>query len=145
MKGLLFSHYLLMSAAFLTFGVSFLIGLVFLIQEFQLKHHRPTPSWLRRAPALEVIDLYHYKVLTFGFGLLTGGMILGVVLSHLLFGHYFSSDPRMVASLINWGIYALFLNVRIRAGWRGRRGIFLSFLGFATIVLIYFGIHHRGI
>ncbi|MBI2500772.1 MAG: cytochrome c biogenesis protein CcsA [Deltaproteobacteria bacterium] len=51
--------------------------------------------------------------------------------------------PRQIASLVTWGIYALFLNVRIRSGWRGRRGILLSLVGFLTVALTFIAIHHR--
>ena len=126
------------------FAGSFVVGALFLLQEHRLKNHLSTPGWLRGMPALENMDRLHYKMLTWGFLLLSLGMLSGAFWSRHLFGVFFNFDPRQIASLFTWGIYALFLNVRIRSGWRGRRGILLSLLGFATIAFTFLGIHHRG-
>jgi ABC-type transport system involved in cytochrome c biogenesis permease subunit len=91
------------------------------------------------------MDRLHYKTLVVGFGLLSCGMLLGSLLAKSVFGTYWTTDPRQLASLVTWGIYAMFLNVRIRSGWRGRRGIFLSLLGFITVALTFFGVSHRGV
>ncbi|MBI2068066.1 MAG: cytochrome c biogenesis protein CcsA [Deltaproteobacteria bacterium] len=136
-------HTFFMSAALVTFGISFFVGLLFLCQERQLKNHRPILAWLQRLPSLEVIDSLHYRGLFIGFLLLSLGMISGAFLSKSLSGAFFTSDPRQIASLVTWGIYALFLNVRIRSGWRGRRGILLSLVGFLTVALTFIAIHHR--
>lgn len=137
-------HLVPMIAAFAVFWVSFLFGVLFLFQENRLKNHRALPSWLRRLPPLEIMDGLHYRALTAGFLLLSLGMMAGAVLSKKMYGVFFNFDPRQTASLVTWGIYALFLNVRIRAGWRGRRGILLSLIGFLTVALTFLAIHHHG-
>ena len=144
MSALMIIHLILMLLAVAVFAWSFTIGLLFLAQEGVVKGHRPLSGWLARLPALEVMDGRHYRVLSTGFVLLTAGMLSGVLLNRQMFGHFFSADPRQIASVVTWGIYFLFLNVRIRSGWRGRRGILLSLLGFLTVALTFVGIHHRG-
>lgn len=139
------THLIFMIAALVTFGVSFLVGLLYLFQEGRLKRQRPIPSWLRSIPSQEIMDRIHYRVLAVGFLLLSLGMISGAFLSKKVFDRFFTDDPRQIASFFSWGIYALFLNVRIRSGWRGRRGILLSLIGFMTVVLIFSAIHHRGL
>lgn len=138
-------HLVLVTLAFATFWVSFVLGSLFLFQEVRLKNHQPLPAWLRPLPPLEIMDSLHYKFLTAGFLFLSFGMVAGALLSKRVFGVYFNFDPRQTASLFTWGIYALFLNVRIRSGWRGRRGILLSLLGFLTVALTFLAIHHRGV
>ncbi|MBI2083716.1 MAG: cytochrome c biogenesis protein CcsA [Deltaproteobacteria bacterium] len=139
------THLIFMVAALLTFAVSFLVGLLYLFQEGRLKKQRPIPPWFQRIPSQEIMDRIHYKVLSVGFLLLSLGMLFGAFLSKKVFGRFFTDDPRQIASLFTWAIYAFFLNVRIRSGWRGRRGILLSLIGFMTVVLIFLGIHHRGL
>jgi len=138
-------HLVLMVAAFVVFSLSFIVSGLFLIQERQLKFHRAGPGWMGRLPALESMDRLHYRVLGTGFALLTLGILSGMILSKNLFGSYLTADPRQIASIVTWGIYILFLNVRIRPGWRGRRAMMLSVLGFLTVVLTFFGFSHRGI
>ena len=136
-------HLIFILSALVTFSISILFGLIFLVQEYQLKQHRPIPVFFGKFPALEVMDRLHYKALTIGFLLLSLGMMAGSILSKQLFGVFFNFDPRQTASLVTWGIYALFLNVRIHSGWRGRRGILLSLLGFTTVILTFLAVHHR--
>ncbi len=139
---LILAHLLLISAAFITFALSVVMGLLFLYQEHLLKHHLPIPASLQWIPALEIMEGRHTRVLTVGFILLSLGMFVGAILSKKVFGTFFTADPRAIASLFTWAIYALFLNVRTSAGWRGRRGILLSLLGFLTVLLTFLAAPH---
>ncbi len=138
-------HLIFVFLASVSFAMSFIFSLLFLAREFELKNHRPLPPWLRGTPPLEVLDSLHYKILVIGFLLLSVGILSGAFLSHRRFGVFFSFDLRQIASLVTWGIYAVFLNVRIRAGWRGRRGMLLSVLGFITVMLTFLATHHQGV
>ncbi len=135
-------HLFFMTVAFAVFSISFLVGSLYLWQESQLKRHATQKllSWL---PALETMDSFHYKILILGFLLLSGGIFSGALLSHALQGRFFSDDPRQLASLVTWALYAFFLNVRLQAGWRGRKGMILSILGFLGVILAFIGLGHR--
>jgi ABC-type transport system involved in cytochrome c biogenesis permease subunit len=135
-------HILFMSLAFAVFALSFLGGAIFLVQEMQLKNHHPS-RFLDRLPSLETIDEIHYKFLTLGFVLLSVGIVSGAALSKSTEGRFFTSDPRQIAALATWALYAVFLNVRIRSGWRGRRGIFLSLIGFCGVAFVFLWLKHR--
>ncbi len=135
-------HLVFMITGFVVFTFCFVTGLAFLLRESQLKNRRMT-SLAGRFPALETMDRIHYKVLASGFVLLSLGMIVGGVLSKLRDDRFFSVDAREVGALVTWGLYAVFLNVRERAGWRGRKAIFLSILGFAAGLLTFLGLRHR--
>lgn len=135
-------HLVLMSLAFAVFTVSFLIGFVFLLQESRIKS-RHFDRLSSRLPSLERMDSIHTKALTAGFLLLSGGILAGSLLSKLLMGKFISGDPKQLTSLVMWALYALFLNIRLRVGWRGRKGILLSLIGFAAIVLTFLGVSHR--
>lgn len=135
-------HLLFMSFAFAVFAVSFLVGCVYLIQESQLKN-RQSVSFLTWLPSLETMDLVHYRALTVGFVLLSIGIFSGAFLSKSTKGYFFTGDPRQSASLVVWAVYALFLNVRLRSGWKGRKGILLSVLGFLGVILTFLALEHR--
>jgi len=135
-------HVLFMSLAFAVFTVSFLVGLTYLYEERKLKSRRPGRflAWL---PSLETMDGIHYKALTVGFVLLSIGILAGAALSKATAGKFFSDDPRQVAAIGTWALYAVFLNVRLKSGWRGRKGIILSILGFIGVLIAFLTLEHR--
>ena len=144
--GLLYSpwasiHIVLGFLAFSIFFLSFILGVLFLFQEFQLKNKKIF-SFFDRLPSLDLLDQMHYKALSVGFGLLTLGMITGSAWAKSVKGVYFFDDPRQLWSIIAWLIYGLFFQFRFSAGWRGRRGVLLSLLGFAVILFTFLEVRH---
>jgi ABC-type transport system involved in cytochrome c biogenesis permease subunit len=70
-------------------------------------------------------------------------MFVGAILSKGRMGRFFTGDPREIGALVMWALYALFLNVRLTAGWRGKKGIVLSLVGFVGVILTFLGLGHR--
>lgn len=135
-------HLIFTSLAFAIFTVSFVVGIVFLLQESQIKS-RHFGKFASRLPPLETIDALHYKVLTVGFLFLSIGILAGAVLSKIKVGRFITGDERQMAALGMWALYAIFLNIRLKVGWRGRRGILLSIIGFAAVALTFLALKHR--
>lgn len=135
-------HILFMSLTFAVFAVSFLVGITYLYEESQLKNHHPGRllAWL---PSLEMMDGIHYKALTVGFALLSAGILSGAALSKVASGKFFSGDPRQLVAVSAWVLYAIFLNVHMKSGWRGRKGIILSILGFLGVIVAFLALEHR--
>ncbi len=128
---------LLGNAAFaLTFGV----GLMYLLQERQLK---TKSRWAlsSRLPSLEFLDLLGYRTLIVGFPLLTAGLIAGAIQAQVAWGSFLTWDPTQILSLITWVIYAGLLQARIAAGWRGRKAAILSIIGFCGVLVTFLGIN----
>jgi len=145
-SGLLYSpwasvHIVLGFLSFSIFFLSFILGILFLFQEFQLKNKKIF-SFFDRLPSLDLLDQMHYKALSVGFALLTLGMITGSAWAKAVKGVYFFDDPRQLWSIIAWLIYALFFQFRFSAGWRGRRAVLLSLLGFAVILFTFLEVRH---
>ncbi len=134
-------HLLLAFLAFAVFLASFVIGLTYIFLESRIKAKRLN-GVVRRLPSLEVMDGLHYKALALGLILLTVSIVAGTVLNKVALGVFFTWDLKQIWVLTTWILYAVFLEARIRIGWRGRRGIFLSVLGFAVIILVFLGIQH---
>ena len=137
---LLKAHLIFMAVSFVIFTLSFAVGLIYLIEEFRLKNHKLPIGWL---PSLSALDWVHYRVLVFGFFLLSVGIVMGAFLSKAIIGSFLTEDPRQIASLVIWSLYAFFLNARLQVGWKGRRGMILSALGFLGILLAFVAINHR--
>lgn len=128
---------LLGTAAFaLTFG----LGIMYLLQERQLKS-RKQGIFYSRLPSLEILDDLGYKTLSFGFPFLTLGIITGSIWGKYAWGTYWNWDPKLTWSLITWLIYAALLHGRLTIGWRGRKAAFISILGFLSVLFTFIGVN----
>ncbi len=135
-------HILFSFLAFAIFAISFVLAIIFIIEDFQLKH-KVLPKIFLKLPSLPVLEQVHARALTLGFILLSGGIVTGAIWAKRVTGVYFFEDARQLWAIIAWLIYALFLQARFAAGWRGRKGILLSILGFVVILFTFLGVRHR--
>ncbi|MBM4129353.1 MAG: c-type cytochrome biogenesis protein CcsB, partial [Nitrospira sp.] len=115
------------------------IGTMYLVQERYVKS-KHLGGLFARLPSLQTLDELNYRLITFGFPLLTLAIITGALWAESAIGTYWRWDTREVWSLITWFIYAIVLHARLTAGWRGRRAAILSIVGFLTILVAFFGI-----
>jgi cytochrome c-type biogenesis protein CcsB len=121
------------------FAMAFGIGLMYLVQEHYVKSKR-LGGLFDRLPSLQTLDEINYRLITFGFPLLTLAIITGALWAESAWGSFWNWDPRETWSLITWFIYAIVLHARLVAGWRGKKAALLSMIGFITIILAFFGI-----
>jgi HemX protein len=132
-------HLLLAFLAFAVFLASFITGLAFIIQERQIKA-KQLGALVRRLPPLNVLDAIHYKALAVGLILLTASIIAGLLLNKDTQGVFFTWDAKQIWVLMTWLLYVMLLDMRIRVGWKGSRGILLSLLGFCIVIIVFFGL-----
>jgi len=121
------------------FALAFSASLLYLVQEHRLKARRA--GVVRFLPSLETLDRVNYACLVWGLVLLTLGIVSGIIWAHTAWGQFWSSDPKLVFSLVIWGLYVVLLQGRITAGWRGRWAATLTIAGFAVIVLSLVGVN----
>ena len=122
------------------FAIAFLAGIMYLIQERQIKS-KHLGALYHRLPSLETLDGLNYQCLVLGFPLLTLGMISGSLYAHYTLGAFWRWDPKEVWSLITWLLYAALLHGRLVAGWRGRRSALLSIVFFLVLIFSFLGIN----
>ncbi len=122
------------------FAVSFFAGIMYLIQEHQIKSKR-LGRFYRRLPALEILDALNYNSLIVGFPLLTLGMLSGSIFAQYTLGTFWRWDPKEVWSLITWLLYAALLHGRLVSGWRGRRSAMISIIGFLVLIFSFLGVN----
>jgi len=130
---LLITHIAVAVIAYGAFAVSFAAAVLYLIQPEQ---GRPTGS---RLPKPAVLDEIGYRAVIIGFPLLTLTVVLGALWAEQAWGTYWSWDPKETASLLTWLIYGAYLHARVARGWVGRRAAWLLVLGFASVLLTFFG------
>jgi len=111
---------------------------MYLMQEHGLKSRRPGRV-LERLPSLSELDSLIYLSLGIGFPLLTLGIVIGAAWLYDLKGVFVERDPKVVASIITWLLYAVILHARLLSGWRGRKLAAMSVLGFALVLFTLLG------
>lgn len=122
------------------FAVAFGLAIIYLIQERQIKGKK-AGFFYRRFPSLNRVDSMGYASIVVGFSMLTIGFITGGIYAQLVWGRYWSWDPKEVWSLITWLIYAALLHERIAMGWHGRRAAIMAIIGFAALLFTFFGVN----
>jgi cytochrome c-type biogenesis protein CcsB len=122
------------------FTVAFGAGVLYLLQERMLKSKNFSGLYYR-LPSLETLDSINYRCLTFGFPLMTMGIISGAVWANSAWGGYWRWDPKETWALITWFLYAALLHGRLTVGWRGRRAAIFAIIGFASLLFTFLGVN----
>ncbi|NIQ97468.1 MAG: c-type cytochrome biogenesis protein CcsB [Desulfuromonadales bacterium] len=133
-------HVALAFAGNAIFTIAFVAGIMYLIQERMLKSKKFSTLYFR-LPSLNTLDNINYKCLTFGFPLLTMGIISGAVWANAAWGGYWRWDPKETWALITWFLYAALLHGRLTVGWRGRRAAIFAIIGFLCVLFTFLGVN----
>lgn len=133
-------HVSLCVLGYAAFALIFVVGVLYLLQERQLKS-KHLGSLYFRLPSLEVLDEIGYRFLTYGFPLMTLGIITGAIWAEYAWGSYWNWDPKETWSLITWLIYAALLHSRLVAGWRGKKAAIISIIGFCVVIFTFLGVN----
>ncbi len=139
----LWSHVALAVAGNAIFVLTFSAGVMYLLQERQLKSHRPGRLYFR-LPSLELLDQMAIKSVLVGFPLLTLALLSGAAWAEHVRGSFFSLRAREVWSIMSWLIFAGLLYARMSAGWRGRRAAMLAIVGFCFVLFSFLGVKFLG-
>jgi len=125
------------------FAFSFIVSVMYLLQERQLKH-KHLGTIFHRLPPLDIMDTIGYRALSIGWPLYTLGMVTGSIWAESAWGSYWSWDPKETWSLIVWVVYLVLLHLRT-IGWRGRKMAYLSIAGFVFVLISFFVVSRAGI
>ena len=115
----------------------FCAGVMYLMQENQLKSKRPGALYYR-LPSLSLLDDLNGRALILGFPLLTQGIVTGSVWAKYLHGSYLHWSLTSLPLLLAWLMYALLLAGRFALGWRGKKAAFAAVGGFVVVLVSYF-------
>ncbi len=120
------------------FALAFGAGIMYLLQDRMLKSKRFSTLYYR-LPSLDTLDNINYRALSFGFPLMTLGIITGAAWAESVWGTYWSWDPKETWALMTWFVYAALLHGRMSIGWRGRRAAIFAIIGFACLLFTFLG------
>ena len=124
--------------AYSLFTFASLHALLMLFAERSL-HNKPTLIKLPSFPPLMVMEGLLFRVITIGFVLLTFTLISGMLFSEQIFGKPMQYNHKTIFSISSWIIYGWLLFGRYQYGWRGKKAINLTLIGFVLLLLAYVG------
>ena len=136
-------HVASLLCAYASFALAGMLGLTYMLQfkEIKKKHLGYLYS---RLPSLLTLDTMNSRAMTIGWVFLTIGVTVGVIWtaqSRALAPENPNlqmmslDDPKIFFAVLTWVVYSFALFARNRLGWTGRRAAWLSFVGFAIILL----------
>lgn len=141
----LIAHIIPIFVGYAAFTISFSLSIMYLVQQRQLKH-KLFGALFSKMPSLEGIDTLMWKTITFGFPLLTLGLVFGAfwVRSQNLLGEMWYLDYKVVLGLATWLIYAALLHMRLVASFHGTRIACLTIAGFCLVLFTFIGTFFMG-
>ncbi len=132
----LFFHTSVAFLAYAAFFLTFMSGILYLVQEKELKEKKFRFLYFR-LPSLQVCDEILRVSLFAGFILMSITILTGAFWAQQAWGRFWSWDPKETASLVSWGIYLALVNYRLSSNWRGRWAAYISIIGFVSILLTF--------
>jgi len=133
-QGVLFAlHVTLAILGYAAFAISFVLSLLYLIQNRQIRRAR-TGVLFSRLPSLEAIGGMNRTAVSIGLASLLVSTLLGAAWAERVWSS--PGDAKLAWALFTLAIYGLLLWMD-RRGWKGQRVAFLSILGFGLVIFSY--------
>ncbi len=134
-------HVSVIVLSYVVFTMGFICGLLFLLQDWMVRS-KQTGFLFRSLPSLERSESLSKTSILIGFPLLSLGILLGILGGEHLLDQQLSipwyKDPKVLFSLITWGVYGGLLVLREVLMVKGRKFAYLSILGFCMVLFTLF-------
>ncbi|TEU19451.1 MAG: cytochrome C biogenesis protein [Gammaproteobacteria bacterium] len=130
------SHVFLSITAYALLALAVCQSVLLKIQEKHL-HAREINGFINKLPSLQTMERLLFQSLRIGFYLLTLSLATGFIFIDDFFAQQLIH--KTVLSLVAWVIFATLIFGRKLFGWRGKQAITATQVGFAILVLAYFG------
>jgi ABC-type uncharacterized transport system permease subunit len=131
-------HIVFSLLAYCLLAIASLQALLYSYQERQIKH-RTNPAMLMALPPLQTMELLLFRLVGFGFVILSFTVVSGAIFSQELFGYAFVFKHHTILALMGWLVFAIMLFKRVKQGLRGSAAVIWTISGFLLIQLGYFG------
>ncbi len=129
-------HVLISLLAYSIFTLASVQAILLSIQDHHLRHRHPG-GFVRALPPLQTMELLLFEMIGFGFVLLTFALVSGLVFLDDIFAQHLVH--KTVLSILAWLVFGVLLWGRFKSGWRGRKALIWTQVGFVVLALAYFG------
>jgi len=129
-------HILLSIASYSLLAVAAVQAILLAVQDHHLRNRKPA-GFIRALPPLETMENLLFRLIGVGYILLSLSLVSGVHFLDNIFAQHIVH--KTVLSIVAWIVFTTLLWGRWRSGWRGRVAIRWTLLGFAILMLAYFG------
>jgi ABC-type uncharacterized transport system permease subunit len=127
-------HVTLSILAYAAFALSFVLSLIFLVENSLLRNRNLT-EFVWRLPPLELLERMSRSSVLVGIVSIAIGTVLGFIWVDRLTGQYF--DPKYVVTLLVVLLYAVYWLLSRTTAWRGVRASRLCIFNFVIVVLSF--------
>lgn len=134
-------HPMILMTAYAAFANAFGVALALLLQERQVKSRKPS-ELCYRLPSIEELDELNYRIIVTAFPVLSLGIFMGGMWAYEAWGRFWGWDAKETWSLITWLLYAVYLHMRMLSGMRGKRTMYVSMAGFASVVFTFIAVNY---
>ena len=128
-------HVTLSILAYAAFALSFVLSLIFLVENRFLRSHK-LGNVVWRLPALDLLERMSRSSVLIGLASIAIGTALGFVWVDRLTGQSFY-DPKYVVTLLVLLLYVVYLQLSRSAAWRGARASRLCIFNFVVVILSF--------
>lgn len=91
--------------------------------------------------AMKKLDYLMYRMIAFGFLLLTVVILSGCIWAEQAWSTFWSWDPKETWALISWIIYAIYLHLRINKKRSGRKMAMFAVVSMICVIFTFIGVN----
>jgi ABC-type uncharacterized transport system permease subunit len=136
-RGAIFAFHVTLSIlAYAAFALSFVLSLIYLVQERILRSRRMS-GIVWRLPPLELLESMSQSSVLIGLVSIGIGTLLGFIWVDRLIGQVSFYDPKYVVTLFVLLLYALYFGLARTTAWRGARASKLCVFNFFIVVMSF--------
>jgi ABC-type uncharacterized transport system permease subunit len=122
--------------AYSLLSLSTLQALFVAMQDYYLHKHRPVKI-MRRLPPLQIMETLLFQIMGAGFTFLTLSLMSGALFLENIFAQHLVH--KTVLSLFAWLVFGMIMWGHWKYGWRGRKVVRWTLIGFVVLMIAYFG------
>jgi len=124
--------------AYASFTISFSAGILYLIQNHELKAKK-AGTFYHKLPSLEELEKLIYQPMIWGASLLVFAVAIGFAWSKSVYGEYWFLDAKTIATIATVSAYFVILYLRVVSGIRAKQGALLSLIAFSLVLFSFLG------
>ncbi len=129
-------HAVIALGGYAIFALAFVAALMYLLQERHLRRKDFNVVY-QRLPSLETLDGLTYRLVVYGFPLLSLAIITAAIWAREVWGVPWFHEPKALWTVLIWFMYGAYIVARVR-GWGGRKAAYLVVAGFMAVLFNLF-------